>query len=77
MAEDTCIHEANPNGGFAKLHGRLCGYSLDCFQDAEVHVRVVDRGWCANVCDGCAKKIGQRHRLAIGQLRGLEVAENA
>lgn len=73
MNAGDCIHELNPAGGFERLHRRLCGYSLDCFADAAVHIQIVGQAWCGNVCRACAKKIGATHPTLVSEeLRGLE-----
>lgn len=71
-----CLHEANPNGGFANQHGRLCWYNRACFADAVVHVRVLDMGWCGNVCGKCADRLDKHHRIKTGGLRGLSEENN-
>lgn len=71
-ASTECLHELNPAGGFGRQHKRLCGYHPECFEDAVVHVRVVDRGWCGNVCGKCRDRISREHRVAVSEnLRGL------
>lgn len=68
-----CIHETNPHGGFAQTHGRLCAYDRSCFNDAVVHVRVVETSWCGNVCGSCKSTVGKYHRIEVSnELRGLE-----
>lgn len=71
MSTEKCIHELNPNGGFASQHRRFCA-NRDCAEEATVHVEVEGR-WCANLCGKCGGKIAAHHRVAMGEtLRGLE-----
>lgn len=73
QASDECLHELNPAGGFARQHSRLCGV-ISCADDAVVHVRVVDRGWCGNVCRRCQNRISSLHRVRVSEmLMGLGV----
>lgn len=69
-----CLHELNAYGGFRGSHRRLCCYRPDCDADAVVHVGIVDRPWCGNVCKRCASRIMNHHRVQVDeQLKGLEV----
>jgi hypothetical protein len=76
MASTECLHELNAFGGFQGTHGRFCGYG-DCDDDATTHIRVIDRGWCGNVCGKCKDRIARTHRVAVEtKLRGLNSEED-
>lgn len=78
VADDfvECLYEANPNGGLANQHGRLCYYKRSCCRDAVVHIRVLDTAWCGNVCAEGAVQISKQHRVKAGKVRVNNSEEN-
>lgn len=76
VASTECLYELNPFGGLSGTHRLFCGYG-DCDETAVGHIRVVDRGWCGNVCGKCGNKIKNGRRVVEDkQLRGLVSEED-
>jgi hypothetical protein len=71
VASTECLYELNPFGGLVSTHRVFCGYN-NCDNNAVGHIRVVDRGWCGNVCEKCAAKIKNGRRVVEDKhLRGV------